>query len=183
MLRPICWLVRSVRRIGHLGLRIGALFVVLPLMLIALSQTPSLPVVTASAPGAGSVTLEVDAPARAELGKPIRIQLHAKNAQNVAGYETHLLFDTNAAHVNNLSHRDNDLKKLGRDVVPLQVLQRRDGAAFGLASCPVDNCVAGTGSRHDRGGGGSVTLATVTLVGDLPGALELRFDATKVVDS
>src|SRR5215216_6126870 len=81
-------------------------------------------------------TLVLDAPTQVELGDRIEIQLIIDHAQDIAGYEAQLLFDPSAAHFSGLHQRDSDLKKFGRDVIPLEATELSEGIAMGLASCP-----------------------------------------------
>ena len=78
----------------------------------------------------------IEAPAQVEVGERIEIQLIVDHAHDLAGYEAQLLFDPSAAHFSGLHQRDSDLKKFGRDVIPLEVPQSPDGVAMGLASYP-----------------------------------------------
>src|SRR5690349_18527902 len=78
----------------------------------------------------------IQAPAHVQVGDRIDIQLIVDHARDLAGYEGQLLFDPSAAHFSGLHQRDSDLKKFGRDVVPLEAPELPDGIALGLASCP-----------------------------------------------
>ena len=78
----------------------------------------------------------IEAPTRVELGDRIEIQLRVDHAHDIGGYEAQLLFDTSAAHSSGLHQRNGDLKKFGRDVIPLEEMELPDGIAMGLASCP-----------------------------------------------
>lgn len=127
--------------------------------------------------------LIINAPDRVAIGAPIEITLTARHIADVAGYETALLFDTTVAEFGGLEQRQNDLKKIGRDVSPVAAIDLPSGVAFGLYSCPVANCVTRQGPRRDRGANGTVRLVTVTLYPNEPGSLEIRLDATKFVDA
>ena len=128
-------------------------------------------------------TLVVNAPQRVRVGEPIELKLNVRGAENLAGYEMHLLFDTNAAVFSSLHQRESDLKKLGRDIVPLAVAESDDGAVFGMATCPTDDCVSGRRAKHARGGRGNVHLATVSITPYAAGPLVIQFDAVKFVDA
>lgn len=101
---------------------------------------------------AAAPVLQVDAPSQVRVGEVIHITLSVRDAADVAGYETNLLFDPNVAEFAGLHQRDNDLRKLGRDVAPLAAIESTTGIAVGLLTCPVANCVARTGPRRDQGG-------------------------------
>src|SRR5205085_5203942 len=56
--------------------------------------------------------------------------------------------------------------------------------AFGAYSCPVARCVgARAGARQARGGDGTIGLATVDIIADRPGTLELSIAAAPFVDA
>lgn len=127
--------------------------------------------------------LEITAPAQVALGAPIELTLTVKGMNDIAGYEGNLLFDTSVAEFHQLLQRQNDLKQLGRDIVPLGAVEMPTGVAIGLSSCPVRDCVAGRGPRQGQGGRGTVKLATVALVAAKPGVLEIKLDGAKFVDA
>jgi CSLREA domain-containing protein len=128
-------------------------------------------------------SLVLEAPAQAQVGDRIEIQLIVEHAHDLAGYETQLLFDRSAAHFSGLHQRDSDLKKLGRDVIPLEEPELLDGIAIGLASCPYPDCVEMKGSPQPQGANGRVRLATVLIGTDQAGLLELSFEHLKFVDA
>lgn len=132
---------------------------------------------------APQAVLRVEAPAHVALGTRIEVQLIVDHAQDLAGYEAQLLFDTSAAHFSGFHQRDSDLKKFGRDVIPLEEGELPDGVTLGLASCPYQNCVDLSGSPQPKGANGRVRLGSVLIGTDRPGQLELRFDHLKFVDS
>src|SRR6266498_453864 len=125
----------------------------------------------------------IEAPSRVEVGDRIEIQLIVDHAQDLAGYEAQLLFDTTAAHFSAFQQRDSDLKKFGRDIIPLEEGELPDGVAMGLASCPYQDCVQLKGNSQPRGANGKVRLGTVIIGTDQEGLLQLRFDHLKFVDA
>jgi CSLREA domain-containing protein len=127
--------------------------------------------------------LIIEAPGQVEVGERMEIQLVIDHAKDLAGYEAQLLFDTSAAHFSGLHQRDSDLKKFGRDVIPLEVPELLDGVAMGLASCPYPDCVEMKGNPQPRGANGRVRLATVLIGTDQEGRLELSFEHLRFVDS
>lgn len=151
------------------------------LLLLAISILPDFP--AASQGNGNGPTLDIQAITQAKIGQPIEIKLTVRNASDLAGYETALLFDTTAAEYGGLQQRKNDLKKMGRDVSPLTVVDLPNGAAFGFFTCPFTDCVSRQGAKKDKGANGTVRLAMVTLFAKQPGSLEIKFDATKFVDS
>jgi CSLREA domain-containing protein len=131
-------------------------------------------------PGA---TLILQVPAQVQLGDRIEIQMIVDHAQDLAGYEAQLLFDTTAAHFSGFEQRDSDLKKFGRDVIPLEEGELSDGVTMGLASCPYQDCVNLKGNPKTKGANGRVRLGTVIVGTDQQGRLELRLDHLKFIDS
>src|SRR5690242_18671565 len=113
------------------------------LALVALTGG-SLPAAQAQTAGP---SLEARAPTRAQVGQPLEITLSVRDANDVAGYESQLLFDTSAAEFDGLRQRNNDLKSLGRDVIALGPVEQANGVSFGLITCPVANCVDKGSSR------------------------------------
>ncbi|HSH81416.1 MAG TPA: CSLREA domain-containing protein [Herpetosiphonaceae bacterium] len=155
------------------------LFVLLGLIFGSIGSLPA----TAQA-AAPSPTLEIQLPTQVEVGDPIAATFVLAGSSDVAGYEASLLFDPAVAHLNGLEQRKNDLRKFGRDVGPLGPLELPNGVSFGLYSCPVADCVQSThGQRASGGGHGKLRLATLTLVADQPGQLELVLGETRFVDS
>ena len=130
-----------------------------------------------------ATTLVLQAPQQVELGDPIEIEIIVDHARDLAGYEAQILFDTSAAHFSAFQQRDNDLKKFGRDVIPLEEGELPDGITMGLASCPYEDCVELKGNPQPKGANGRVRLGTVIIGTDQEGLLELRFDHLKFVDS
>lgn len=129
-------------------------------------------------------SLRIDAPAKVDVGHPIKITLVVKGAAVIGGYETNLLFDTEAAEFASLIQDKKDLSELGRDVGPLGPVETSQGVSIGAFSCPVNDCVKpGKGTRAKRGISGTVELATVTVIPKRPGTLEFKLDATKVVNA
>jgi hypothetical protein len=127
-LRLVAHLLRRVRRAGAALL---ALAFALALASLGGLEPPPPPASAAADP-----VLRVEAPSRVEVGEPIALELVVRGAKSLAGYEAQVLFDPTAAHLYGLRQRDNALKRLGRDAVPLQVAERADGLAVGAASCP-----------------------------------------------
>lgn len=152
------------------------------LFVIALSLPNSVALASQPAQGADA-TLVLQAPAHVELGDRIEIQLVVDHARDLAGYEAQLLFDTTAAHFSAFQQRDSDLKKFGRDVIPLEEGELPDGVAMGLASCPYQNCVELKGNPQPNGANGRVRLGTIEIGTDQEGLLQLQLDHLKFVDS
>src|SRR5579859_3913202 len=128
-------------------------------------------------------TLQLSAPRQVKLGAPIQISLAVRDAADLAGYETTLVFDTSAAELNGVSQRHGDLKSLGRDIHTLGPVEHSGSISFGLYSCPVAMCVDRASPRHAQGANGHVQLATIELATRKPGLLELRFSHSRFVDA
>lgn len=106
-----------------------------------------------------------------------------KDVSDIAGYETNLLFDTMVAEFHSLTQDDNDLSELGRDVEQLGAGETSQGVWIGAYSCPTEDCLDLASLKTHRGGHGEVRLATVAVISDQPGTLEIKLDATKLVDA
>ncbi|CAA9358456.1 MAG: hypothetical protein AVDCRST_MAG93-7505 [uncultured Chloroflexia bacterium] len=150
-------------------------------MTVALPLTGFVPLPGKVDVSATSPVLVVDAPKRVAVGEPITLTVSTRNAVDVAGYELALRFDTTVAHLRGLHQRQQDLKKLGRDVQTLGSVELPDGVAFGAYSCSAANCAQPKANRLP-GGRGTLRLAKVTLVADQPGPLTIRVDRGVVVD-
>lgn len=131
----------------------------------------------------GGAKLLIAAPKKVDVGQPIRLKLKIKNASDIAGYELNILYDGTAAHFSGSHQRNNGLKKLGRDVIPLQVEQSDGSAAVGLVSCAQSDCVGSNGAKQARGGNGNFKLGLVYIGTDQAGPLEIKIDAAKFVDA
>jgi CSLREA domain-containing protein len=160
---------------GHMRALITRILV---LLAFSTSSIPALPSQQGPSP-----LLVIEAPANVEVGDTIEIQLIVEHAHDLAGYEGQLLFDATAAHFSGLHQRDSDLRKFGRDVIPLEVTELPDGIAMGLASCPYSACVEMKGNPQPRGANGRVRLGTVLIGTDQEGLLELFFEHLKFVDA
>jgi CSLREA domain-containing protein len=151
---------------------------------LSLGSLSAGPAIAGAAAGAqaGAGTLVFEAPAQVAVGEVFALNLRVEQASDLAGYEAAILFDTSVAEYAGLQQRQNDVKRFGRDVSPLTVVDLPNGAAVGLFSCPVNDCVTGEGPRVGHGANGNVNLATVFLVANAPGLLEVKLDGVKFVD-
>ena len=124
------------------------------------------------------------APAQIAVGARLTLALTLQNAADLGGYQAILRFDPAAAHFNGMAHDLGTLRLAGRDVEPLGPVEQLDGIAFGAYSCPVARCVgARDGVRQARGGAGTIALATIDIIADRPGTLELALTAAPFVDA
>jgi CSLREA domain-containing protein len=142
-----------------------------PLTPFGVSAAPRMPV------------FQIDGPKQVNPGEPISLTLSIRGASDVAAFETSILFDPSAAEFDGLETSTNSVHSLGRDVGQLAAVETPYGAAVGIYSCTVSNCLDNKSPRHSRGAGGSVRLGTVTLIGNKTGTLAITFDAVKVVDA
>src|SRR5215207_5182365 len=134
--------------------------------------------------GVQGPSLRMDANKQVKIGHPIEITLVVKDAADVAGYETNLLFDKKAAEFASVIQENKDLGKAGRDVEPLGAVEMPRGVSFGGFSCLVNDCVKlGKGPQAERGVGGTDEVATVNVVPKRPGKLEFELAGTKFVDA
>ncbi len=129
------------------------------------------------------LSFQVIAPQAVAVGEPIELRLAVKGAGDVAGFETHLHFDKAHAEFARVRLGQNQIQQAGRSVEPLIAVDLPDGIAIGSYSCPLADCAGHTGARVNRGANGNVTLATVTLVAQEPGILQVKLSASKFVDA
>ena len=128
--------------------------------------------------------LLVTAPAQVAAGARLTLALTLQGAADLGGYEAYLRFDPAAAHFNGMQHDLSALRAIGRDVGQLGPVEQADGIAFGAYSCPVARCVgARDGARQALGGSGTIALATIDIIADRPGTLELAFAAGPFVNA
>jgi len=81
-----------------------------------------------------------------------------------------------------VQQRENDLKKLGRDVGALAAVEVPYGAAIGACNCATADCVNGKGPQQSGGGNGTLRLSAGLIGPNQPGILKSSVDAIKVVD-
>jgi CSLREA domain-containing protein len=152
--------------------------ITLALALLAIS-----PAATPRAAAQGPALL-VTIPAQVALGARLTLALTLQNAADLGGYQATLGFDRAAAHFNGMAHDLGALRLAGRDIEPLGPVDTTDGIAFGAYSCPVARCVgAREGLRQARGGAGTIALATIDIIADRLGTLELALTAASFVDA
>src|SRR3954469_14746203 len=118
------------RRLAHTSFQVLAPLLLALAVALGAGAAPAARGAQAAAP-----SLRVDAPRQVGVGQAIEGTLTVSGAAAIAGYETALLYDTSAAEFAGLRQRENDLKRLGRDVGPLAVEQMPNGSAIGLYSC------------------------------------------------
>ncbi|HEU5097958.1 MAG TPA: CSLREA domain-containing protein, partial [Roseiflexaceae bacterium] len=144
---------------------------------LALAVLAMAPIATPRAAAQGP-SLLVAAPAQVVAGQRLTLELAVRDIGDLGGYQAVLRFDTAAAHFNGMQHNLTALRAIGRDVGPLGPLEQPDGIAFGAYSCPVARCVgARDGARQTLGASGQIALATIEIIADRPGTLELALEA------
>ena len=141
------------------------------------------PLVAFTAPGTGA-RLVVSAPTSVAVGQTLTVLLKAIGVRNLAGYEGVLRFDSAAAEFDSLSQRAIALAGSGRDVQPLGPVVIPSGVAFGLYSCSIAGCGAGsTTSAAHPGVSGTVVLAKLTLLPTRAGNLSIALGSMRFVDA
>ncbi|MCG8352236.1 MAG: CSLREA domain-containing protein [Chloroflexales bacterium] len=154
------------------------LIIILTLLTISCQQLATTPA------SAREPSLRIDAPAQVDIGTSINVTLTLQDAEDLGGYETTLRFDPSAAHFNGLEHNMEAMRRIGRDIGLLGAIEMADGIAFGAYSCPVAECASSReGPRQDQGGQGTIELATITIIADQAGVLELSLAATMFVNA
>jgi hypothetical protein len=153
------------------------------IVVLALAVLAIAPIATPRAAAQGS-SLVLAAPAQVAAGERLTLELALSGAAGLGGYQARLRFDTAAAHFNSMQHDLGALRAIGRDVGLLGPIEQPDGIAFGAYSCPVASCVgARDGARQPLGASGRIGLATIEIIADQPGTLELSLDAGPFVDA
>jgi CSLREA domain-containing protein len=151
------------------------------LLSILIALGPAIPVgVTAAPPMA---MLQIEGTTQIDPGGQIDLKLSIRNGNDVAGFESSVLFDPSAAEFAGLQVADNSVHSLGRDVGQLAAVETSYGASIGFYSCPGSNCLDNKSPRKFHGAGGTVALGTLSLIGDAEGKLAITFDAVKAVDA
>ena len=116
----------------------------------------------------------VTGPAEVAVGHRFSVTLRLQGSPGVTAYETQLLFDPKAAQLSAVTNRGNALSRLGWEVHDLGALELGNGAVFGSYACATVRC-GPAGAPPDDGATGDVALATVTLIAEQAGRLDLRF--------
>ncbi len=133
------------------------------------------PALSHTAYAVDSPVLHLAAQGEMRVGKPLQVVLTLTNAAHVGGYETVLAFDPAQLHTNGLEQTNNDLSVAGRDVHTLGPFRVQEGVVFGAATT-----IGAITSSQDVGG--TVRLATLTVVPTVAGPTTLQLTNTKVVD-
>lgn len=156
---------------------VGVVLALILLVSVAVVQ------LTSQSTSASSPTLRVDVPAVAVAGEPFQVSLWVGDAGSIAGYETKVLFDTDAATFRGVEHRNNELNRMGRDVQTIGPVEVPGGMAIGAYSCSFAHCVEIEGlAKQRRGGSGLVRLATFTIVPHQAGAFTFELGSPVFVD-
>jgi hypothetical protein len=115
----------------------------------------------------------------------ITVKLVAHNVRNLGGFQSTVHFDPAQLHLSGVVLAD-DLKRSGRDVLPLGPVLRDDAAVFGAVTCPAGSCADVQPQRSFMrmltGVGGDIELGTVEFLANAPGAYNLTLDNVQLVD-
>ena len=126
-------------------------------------------------------TIRVGGPGHVSVGQPFVLTLRATNVARVAGFETGLFFDGDAAHLSEVQKPTADALAPRDRLNQLGPLEVRNGFLFGAYTCAVTSCAAA--GHVPAGTSGDVALARIVLRADQPGTLELRVAGTRLVDA
>lgn len=130
-------------------------------------------------------TVELVSPGSTSAGDVITVQLIARNVRNLGGFQSTVRFDPANLHVTGATLSD-ELKRSGRDVLPLGPVLREDAAVIGAVTCPAGSCADAQPQRSFlrmlAGVGGDVTLGDVSFLANGPGTYNLTLDNVKLVD-
>ncbi len=149
---------------------------------VARPTPDQVPLVAHSGPGTGP-RLIVSAPRSVEVGQTLTVLIRAAGVKNFAGYEGVLRYDSTATEFAGINQRTLALAGLGRGVRPLGPVEVPSGVAFGLYSCSLADCGAGTTRTDHPAANGAVTLAKISLLPTEAGRLSLALGAMRFVDA
>ena len=131
---------------------------------------------------AAGMKLVLSGPASAGVGQPFVVQLIARNARNLAGYEAELRFDPKALAFGGAQQRTLGLAATGRGVESLGDVERPDGVTIGAWSCATRDCVTRQGPRATTGASGTVTIARISFTALKAGRIHITLGRTVLVD-
>ena len=137
-----------------------------------------------SASPGGTATIALVVPAQARAGTMITVDLVASNVRNLAGYQATVQYDAAQMRLVGASIAD-DLKRSGRDVLPLGPTEQAGAVVLGAVSCPVRQCSDPRPVRAQRipnGINGTVKVGTVRFYAATPGAYALTLADVRLVD-
>ncbi|HEY0603140.1 MAG TPA: cohesin domain-containing protein [Herpetosiphonaceae bacterium] len=138
----------------------------------------------ASASPTGTATIALVAPAQARAGSLITVDLVASNVRNLAGYQATIKYDSAQMRLVGASIAD-DLKRGGRDVLPLGPTEQTGAVVLGAVSCPVRKCSDARPAQAQRipsGIDGTVKVGTVRFYAAAPGSYPLTLADVRLVD-
>lgn len=132
---------------------------------------------------AASPKLVLTAPEEALAGEPIEVQLVIDSANGISAFDVTVGYDTEAASLQSVQARDNDIAALGKDVRLLGPVEVPGGVAVGAYACPVASCADPVGTeRVKEDGSGTIRLATFTVVAWEAGPLTLDLSSARFAD-
>lgn len=138
----------------------------------------------ASASATDTATITLVAPKQARAGTLITLDLVASNVRNLAGYQATVQYDAAQMRLVGASIAD-ELKRSGRDVLPLGPTEQAGAVVLGAVSCPVRQCSDPHPVRAQRipnGINGTVKVGTVRFYAGAPGAYSLTLADVRLVD-
>lgn len=129
-------------------------------------------------------TIILLSPQNAYPGSLVTMNLIVDNAQNLAGYQATVWYDTDNLHLTGVDHQ-NGLSLSGRDMLLLEMIELENGVFFGAVTCPAANCGKArnpAASRYTQGVSGNIELATLSFIPQAPGRYEIILDNVHLVD-
>lgn len=130
-------------------------------------------------------TVELVPAGNATTDDIITVKLVARNVRNLGGFQSTVRFDPAQLHVSGAT-LSNDLKRSGRDVLPLGPVLRDNAAVFGAVTCPAGSCADVQPQRSFMrmltGVGGDVELGNVQFLASAPGTYNLTLENVQLVD-
>ncbi len=130
-------------------------------------------------------TVELVPSGSMSAGDVITVKLVAHNVRNLGGFQSTVRFDPAQLHVTGATLAE-DLKRSGRDLLPLGPVLRDDAAVLGAVTCPAGSCENAQPQRSFlrmlAGVGGDVDLGDVSFLANAPGTYNLTLDNVQLVD-
>jgi hypothetical protein len=131
-----------------------------------------------------ATTVELVLPAQARAGELITVRLVARNAQNLAGFQSTVVFDSTRLRLTSATI-EKGLEASGRQVLQLGPILRDDSVVLGAATCPLSTCSeprSTQATRFLRGVDGQVELGTVSFYTEIPGQYQLKLAGVQLID-
>lgn len=154
------------------------------LLLIVLFVSALLLALVGAARASGETALTLVPVGQARAGQLITVQLVARNARDLGGFQGTVRYDAAGLRLTGASVGEG-LGQGGRDVLALGPVMGDGQVTLGAATCPIGDCAAqepALARRSEAGMSGRVELGTLEFYGRAPGSYSLSLDGVIFVD-